>query len=397
MVMQIFTYAAPFVALPYLTRVLGAQGFGLLVAMLSLMVMANVITDYGFNLSASYIIARKRDNKAQISRVVSSVYQIKAALLVVTCIGTAVYLSVTAPLTAMAQLAIYATIFFQTYTSAWLFQGLEKMKLITYFTIASRCSYILLVFVTVKTADDYDVALLCNAVAAGIAFALSNLLMFREGIRLTAAPLRLTRYILGNSSQFFLSRITLQASSSISVLVLSQTASASQVGLFGAAQKLFQAIVGITQPLNQALYPYMAKTRNTDLLLKIVVATALLMTLPAAIGLLYPQQILTIIFGPEFADAADVLRVYLLTGYIGVLGVLMGYPAFAAIERVDLANKSVIWASAVQIAALIALYLSNQISPLNVALSILCTEFIILVLRSAWFYKHTRPTALHVK
>jgi O-antigen/teichoic acid export membrane protein len=396
--MQLFTYAAPFVALPYLTRVLGTEGFGLLIAMLSLMVMANVITDYGFNLSATYIVARKRDNKGQVSRIVSSVYQIKAGLFIATCIATATYLSLTTTaLTGTAQFAIYATIFFQAYTSPWLFQGIEKMKLITYFTIASRCSYILLVFITVRDVSDYDIALACNAISAGIAFALSNALMFREGFRLTATPLRLTRYILKNSSNFFLSRITLQATSSISVLVLSHSVSASQVGLFGVAQKLFQALVGITQPLNQALYPYLAKTRNTGLLLRIVAGAALVMTLPTAIGLLYAEQILGIVFGGDFAKAADVLRVYLITGYVGVLAVLMGYPAFAAIERIELANKSVIWASAVQIAALVGLYMTQQVSPFNVALSILCTEFIILVLRSAWFYKHTRPAALQVK
>lgn len=395
--MQIFTYAAPFVALPYLTRVLGTEGFGLLIAMLSLLMMANVITDYGFNLSATYIVARKRDSKSQISRIVSSVYQIKAALLVATGIATATYLSLTTPLTSTAQISIYATIFFQTYTSPWLFQGIEKMKLITYFTIASRCSYILLVFITVRGAGDYDIALACNAISAGIAFALSNALMFKEGFRLTATPLRLTKYIFKNSSNFFLSRITLQATSSISVLVLSQSVSASQVGLFGVAQKLFQALVGVTQPLNQALYPYLAKTRNTGLLLKIIAGAALVMTLPTTIGLLYAEQILSIVFGSDFAKAADVLRIYLITGYIGVLAVLMGYPAFAAIERIELANKSVIWASTVQIAALVGLYVTQQVSPFNVALSILCTEFIILVLRSAWFYKHTRPAALQVK
>ncbi|WBL59218.1 oligosaccharide flippase family protein [Stutzerimonas stutzeri] len=396
LVMQVFTYAAPFVALPYLTRVLGMEGFGLLIAMLSLLVMANVITDYGFNLSATYIISRKRDKKPQVSRIISSVYQIKAALFIVSAIGTSLYLHLTTPLSSTAQIAIYATIFFQTYTSPWLFQGIEKMRLITYFTIASRCTYILLVFLTVKHTDDYDIALTCNAFAAGIAFAISNILIVREGYKLKNPPLKLTKYIFKNSSNFFLSRITLQATSSISVLLLSYSADAGQVGLFGAAQKLFQALVGIIQPINQALYPYLAKTKDLELFIKFVVAIALAMILPTAIGIIFAEHILTIAFGRDFAAAAGTLKIYLVTGYVGVITILMGYPAFATIERIELANKSVIIASSVQVAALIALYTAQQVSPVNVAISILFTEIITLTLRSVWFYKYTRPSSLKI-
>src|SRR5690554_7423247 len=60
-IMQLFTYVAPFIVLPYLSRTLGADGFGLMIAALSLTVIANVCTDFGFNLSATYLISRKQN------------------------------------------------------------------------------------------------------------------------------------------------------------------------------------------------------------------------------------------------------------------------------------------------------------------------------------------------
>ncbi|MCY1289777.1 Polysaccharide biosynthesis protein [compost metagenome] len=384
--MQIFTYAAPFLALPYLSRVLGPTGFGLLITTLSLILIANVLTDYGFSLSATYIISRRKSQARYISKVITAIYLIKAALLMLACIATAMYLSITEEHTPLATISILSAIFFQSYTSPWLFQGIEKMKNITYCTVASRSLYVVIIFFVVQHKGDYDKALFCNAISAGVAFLLSNTLMAREGFRLSKPSKRLIKLLFSHSSNFFISRITLQASSSFSVLLLSHTVGTGQVGLFGAAQKIFQALVSLMQPVNQALYPYLANSKNTTIFFRIMAASALLMLPPVIIAYFYSGEILAICFGEPFRAGSEILRAFLITSYVGVLTILMGYPAFAAVKRVDLANKSVIISSLIQAALLIALYTADQANPLMIAYSILATESITLTLRSFWFY-----------
>lgn len=396
-IMQLFTYVAPFIVLPYLSRILGADGFGLMVAALSLTVIANVCTDFGFNLSATYLISRKQSQTRYISKIITAIYALKLMLLVLVSFGIALYLVFAVSYTPLAIAAIYMTVFFQAFMSPWLFQGIEKMKLITYSTIASRMVYVVIIFLLVKNKGDYDLALMCNAIATMLACFLANWLIKREGFYLAKPSKRLLKLMLAHSSQFFASRVVLQASSSISILVLNSTVSATQVGLFGASQKLYGAFKQLINPFSQALYPYMANTGNTKLLFKLVVVLALVMSVPATIGFIFAEPIIELIFGSEFGQSSDILRIFIVTGYVAFFSICFGYPAFSAVKRVDLANKSVIISGCCQIGFLTTLLLTRSINITNVAYSILLTESLTLTIRFIWFIQQLNIQKSKVK
>src|SRR5690554_8007362 len=103
---------------------------------------------------------------------------------------------------------------------------------------------------------------MCNAIATMLACFLANWLIKREGFSFVKPSKRLIKLMFVHSSQFFASRVVLQASSSISVLVLNSVVSATQVGLFGASQKLYGAFKQLINPFSQALYPYRSEERR---------------------------------------------------------------------------------------------------------------------------------------
>jgi len=390
LIMQMFTYVAPFIVLPYLSRTLGAEGFGLMVAALSLAVIANVCTDFGFNLSATYLISRKQNQTRYISKVITAIYTLKLLLLVLVFAGIALYLALAVSYTPLAIVSIYMTVFFQAFMSPWLFQGIEKMKLITYSTIASRMVYVVIIFLLIKHKDDYDLALMCNAIATMLACFLANWLIRREGYTLTKPSKRLIKLMLAHSSQFFVSRVALQASSSISVLVLNTFVTPAQVGIYGASDKLFNAFKSLINPFSQALYPYMANTGNTKLLFKLTALLGLAMLVPAGIGFYFAEELITFIYGIDFIESASILRIFIVTGFFAFFSILYGYPAFASIKRVDLANKSVIWGGVVQALLLLGLILLGMVTIMNVAYAVLGSLIIILGLRIFWFIKHSK-------
>jgi len=299
--------------------------------------------------------------------------------------GIALYLIFAVNYTALAIAAIYLTVFFQAFLSPWLFQGIEKMKLITYSTIASRMVYVVIVFLLVKHKDDYDLALMCNAIATMLACFLANWLIKREGFSFVKPSKRLIKLMFVHSSQFFASRVVLQASSSISVLVLNSVVSATQVGLFGASQKLYGAFKQLINPFSQALYPYMANTGNIKLLFKLVITLAFIMSIPATIGFIFAEPIIELIFGSEFGQSSNILKIFIVTGYIAFLSICFGYPAFSAVKRVDLANKSVIISGCCQIGFLSILLVLGEVNITNVAYSIMLTEGLTLTIRFVWF------------
>ena len=72
---QFAGYIVPLVTLPYLSRVLGPAGFGLLLFSQSFALWASMIIEYGFNLSATRDVARclAHDVRPSISSLTSDV------------------------------------------------------------------------------------------------------------------------------------------------------------------------------------------------------------------------------------------------------------------------------------------------------------------------------------
>ncbi|HCT6818887.1 TPA: oligosaccharide flippase family protein, partial [Morganella morganii] len=67
----------PLITIPYLTRTLDINSFGLLVISIAIYNIANIITDFGFGLSSPYYISLNKQKKELINRYLSSVLTLK--------------------------------------------------------------------------------------------------------------------------------------------------------------------------------------------------------------------------------------------------------------------------------------------------------------------------------
>lgn len=78
--LQVAGYVFPLISMPYLARVIGADGFGKIAFASAIVVWIQTISDWGFNLTATRDVAQNRDNKELVSRIFSNVLWARSVL-----------------------------------------------------------------------------------------------------------------------------------------------------------------------------------------------------------------------------------------------------------------------------------------------------------------------------
>lgn len=311
------SYLLPLITFPYLLRVLGVEYFGVLGFCQATVQYLVLLTDYGFNWTATQIIAKNRNDYQKISKVFWSVMVAKIILFLIALFILLLliafvdkYQSLYLVLISYIPLIIGNVIY-----PVWLFQGLEKMKWITISTLVARFLLLPLTFLFVKGPADVWLAALfqgsVNMLAGVFAiwFIFSNRLVGIITISLTEVKFRLKEGI-----HVFLSTSAISLYTVSVTVILGFISGATAVGLFNSANTIRNAAQGLLGPIFQAIYPRVNSLFESEylkamaLIKKVVRGIGVLTFIGCSVLFLAADLIITIIAGKEFEQATNVLR-----------------------------------------------------------------------------------------
>jgi PST family polysaccharide transporter len=383
--LQIANAILPFLLIPFLTRTLGLSLYGVVALGMVIVQLACVVTDFGFNLSATHQIASNSDNRKLINKIVAAVHLCKVGLLLPITLFIALFLYFHDQ-----QYGEYAEYFWllllpilgQTFQPIWLFQGVERMGLVTVFLVTARSSYVALVLILVDTAQDYLWIAIANGIAQIAAALIAISLMWRLGYWPVWPGLAFIKTTFSHSIEFFWSRASVATYTAGGAFYLGLVVGPVAVAYYSAAEQLYKGAQALFQPLSQALYPYMTKSRDTALFFKLLKVVVGLSVLGLGGGLILGEWFLNLIFGPEYIASFPVLAVFMFTFCLTMPSILLGYPFLGALGDNRSANLSVIYAGAIQLLLLTLIYVMGWSSELMVVASVMLVEAFVLVYRA---------------
>jgi len=383
-------YLLPLITIPYLVRVLGPENFGRIAFAQAFIQYFVMLTDYGFNMSATRSIAYAyaQNDRVAIARIFNAVLGVK----LISLLGGFLIMSGIAWLvpSMRAEYPLFVVCFLAVLGNAlfpeWLYQGLQRMRYITVFTITARTLVVLAIFILVRHQDQYLLAaglLALGMPLAGVVALFYALRMAR--IRFAVPQLAEMKRAVLEGWHIFIASFGGTFYNSSNIFMLGLVAPPATVGYFAAADKLLKALQSLIYPISQAAYPYIAMLMKHSReeafaflgkMLRLFSAGTLLVAVVLFFG---AGLIAHIAFGAQFASSAIIIRLLSLWPLLIALNVIFGALFIVQLDLGRLLSVSILVPALVHVMLLypVARYAGAE----GVAVLMLLTEFFVLMIR----------------
>lgn len=330
---QIAGYVLPLVLLPYLTRVLGPERFGLLGLGTALVLYFGIIVEYGFAVIGTRRVAIAREDPEEVSRIYFTILACRLILLGLCLAGLTITILALPSIRRNADL--YTVSFLHVVGLAlspnWLFQGIQRMKWIAYSDYGAKVLALVLTFFLVRRGEDY---LYAAALQSG-GFLLSALI----GIVILArnVPLRpywpesaQLRAMFVDGWPVFLSMAGMIFVTSTNTMILGSIGSIADVGYLSSAQRLIITARALTNPITGAIYPHMSRLASQSpaegirFLVRQVLWTAAPFLLVSLGMLTLSPYAAKLLYGDRFAETGTLLQIMSLTPFVHAVSMCFG-------------------------------------------------------------------------
>lgn len=332
-VLQATNYLLPLLTLPYLVRVLGPEYFGLLSFATATITYFMLIADYGFNLSATRQISIHREDKEKVNDIFSSVMTIKVALLVVGFLLMSLLILNFDKFSEDSEVyyITFGVVIGQALFPVWLFQGMERMKYITYLNIGAKVFFTVCIFVFVREQTDYLMVPIFTAMGFIVAGVWSLFLVKNTfDVHFKWQSLEAINYQLSEGWHVFFSSLSISLYTTSTTFILGLLTNNIVVGYFAAANKIVQAVKGFYVPISQAIYPLVSKKMNYDkksglkFVGKVTWFVGLGMFLISTVLFIFAEPIIYLLMGEQYKQSILLLQIMSFLPFIIALSNIFG-------------------------------------------------------------------------
>ncbi len=319
------------ISLPILVQVLGIANFGLISLALSVMMVINIMIEFGFGITGTREVAIHSENKNQLSVIISEVIFSKLLLAIIACsiLFTAIFVFGFFPSDRKILVFSLLIIFAESIFPFWFFHGLQKLKIITYTNFATKVFYLLCLYFFIQYPHQ---SYLVNFFLGGISFLVNIMLLIFIHFRMKIKIL-LPNYLnifksLKSNVLLFITNLSTYFSVSGGTIILSFFSNAVTLGMFVVADKIAFVFRIFPSIVIQAVYPQASQLYFKDFpnflifIKKITVYIVLGSLLMSIFTFLFASEIIKLITNSNFKESVTYLRILSFIPVLASLNVI---------------------------------------------------------------------------
>ena len=309
--LQVASYAFPLITMPYLAQVIGVEGFGKIAFASAIVFWIQIISEWGFNQTATRDLAQNRDNPQQVSEIFSNTLWARILLMLV-CFIILVVLILTIPkfkenwtILLVTFLSIPGHILFPD----WFFQAIEKMKYISVLNIFMKLFFTVMVFIFINDKNDYILQPLFISLgffASGVIA--MYIILCKWHVKIYTPQIKTIISYIKDSADVFINNVAPNLYSSFSQILLGIMGCTTANGIYEGGNKFYQITSNLLSILTRTFFPFLSrKPEKHNIFVLITMGASILV----AILLYVLAPFLTqVILSAEFADSIIVIRIF---------------------------------------------------------------------------------------
>ena len=154
---QLFNLLTPLLVAPYLIKICGEEGFGMIGIGLSFVFILTVLVDFASGINGVKEISIHRDDSKTVQKIAVTLFSIKLISLVFVIVFSTILIIIIPFLYKEKALFFLSLIVLvsQAINPTWFLQGIEKFKIISFITISGKLLYIIMILSKIKSPEDY--------------------------------------------------------------------------------------------------------------------------------------------------------------------------------------------------------------------------------------------------
>lgn len=364
--LQILKYLFPLLLIPYLTRILGTEGYAVYAYVLSFMGVVQTIADFGFTLSGTKKVVDLRGDTAALSHLVGA---ITVARLMLLCGLFFCVMVVTRFIPIMAENTVYVIWAFfatagRTVLPDFIFQGNERMGPLTTRYFASKGVQVALTILLVRGPGDLILVAVADVLSEIVDIAWSYRAQKRLfGVGIARPTFKESFEELRVSAIYCVSNVSSSLFSGFTTVIIGLAiTSKTDIAFWSLTLTTVNAVQSLYTPIANSLYPHMIKNRDFWFARKLALVALPVLVLGIVAYCALSKPIMLVLGGPEYVGGAHVMWMISPIFIFSFYGILIGWPVLGAMGHVKELTVSTLFTGIVNVVSLLALYLAGLIT-----------------------------------